>query len=282
MIGCLIHEAVLFILKERRVQDLPAGLQANLTPGAQISQVAPLTWRLSIPAGPAGSYRLAQMDDYGSLQRRAFRWKAGTHITLEARACSDSLPGTWGFGLWNDPFSMGILNRAGADGTKGQLRLPALPNTAWFFYASPPSYLSLRDDLPALGWLAATFQAKFLPALALTPAALAVPLMIFPPIVRLARRWARRAVKQDAFALELDPTVWHTYDLRWEAKAASFRVDGQTALHSQVSPQGQMGLVIWVDNQYMALPPSGRLDYGMLSSPEPAWIEVRGLAIQQE
>jgi hypothetical protein len=44
------------------------------------------------------------------------------------------------------------------------LRLPALPNTAWFFFASPPNYLSLRDDLPAQGALAAVFRSPRLPA----------------------------------------------------------------------------------------------------------------------
>jgi hypothetical protein len=40
-----------------------------------------------------------------------------------------------------------------------------------------------------------------------------------------------------------------------------------------------LGFVLWVDNQYAAFPPDGRIRFGSLENPEPAWIEVRNLSI---
>ena len=266
---------------DRRRGKFPAGLYPNLTPGAQLLEVAPLTWRLCIPAGPAGRYRLAQLDDYSGLPRRHFPWQANFHLSLEARASHPNLPGTWGFGVWNDPFSMGILNRADKGQETTLLRLPALPDSAWFFYASPPSYLSLRDDLPAQGWLASAFQAINVPSVFLLPAILGFPLLLFPPALRTARRALRTFVTQDAVLLEHDPNEWHRYDLNWMREAIIFQVDGVNALETNVVPQSRLGLVIWLDNQYMAISPGGRIGYGMLPNPEPAWIEIRNLEINR-
>jgi hypothetical protein len=105
---------------------------------------------------------------------------------LYRRASQALSLGLWGMELWNDPFGMAILS--GAE----ELRLPALPNAAWFFFASPPNYLSLRDDLPAQGGLAATFSAPNLPPPLLLPAGLALPLLALRPTTRWLRRLARR------------------------------------------------------------------------------------------
>ena len=128
------------------------------TRAAQVHALAPGAWRLEIPAGAAGRYRLAQVDDYHRLRRRDFPWRPPLRLSLRARASAPDLPGTWGFGLWNDPFSLSMGLGGAAQ------RFPALPNAAWFFFASPPNYLSFRDDLPAQGFLAATFQAPAIPA----------------------------------------------------------------------------------------------------------------------
>jgi hypothetical protein len=133
------------------------------TPGSTVEQIQVDSWRLSIPAGPAGRYRLAQLDDYTQLNREDFAWKSPVRLEIQARVSANDLPGTWGFGFWNDPFSTS-LGLGGA-----ARRLPALPNCAWFFYASPENYLSLRDDIPAQGLLAATFASPNIPPLAFIP-----------------------------------------------------------------------------------------------------------------
>src|SRR3970282_1944339 len=60
-------------------------------------------WRFFLDKGKSGIYRLAQMDDYNQLGRRNFPHRPPFRLDLHARASQTSSPGTWGFGLWNDP-----------------------------------------------------------------------------------------------------------------------------------------------------------------------------------
>jgi hypothetical protein len=39
--------------------------------------------------------------------------------------------------------------------------------------------------------------------------------------------------------------------------------------------------VLWIDNQYAALPPKGRLSFGTLPVPQPAWIEIADIKFSQ-
>jgi hypothetical protein len=252
---------------------LTPDLKPNLTEGSLVQVNGAGSWRLEIPAGPRNRYRLAQVDDYEGLQRNSFRWKPPFKCSLQARSSLDNIPGTWGFGLWNNPFGMAILK--GAE----MLRLPALPNTAWFFFASPPNYLSLRDDLPAQGELAAVFRSVRLPAPLLVLGALALPLLLWRPAARRLRRLARRFVQQEAMQLAVSPLEWHTYELSWQAHEVAFWIDSVMVLKTDLAPRGPLGLVIWVDNQYAALPPDGRVGFGTLENSEPAWIEIRDLVV---
>jgi hypothetical protein len=244
------------------------------TEGAGVEEINPGHWRLRIPPGPAGTYRLAQFDDYTVLKRKEFPWKPPVTLRLQGRASALHLPGTWGFGLWNDPFSLGL----GLGG--GVRKLPALPQAAWFFFASPPNYLSFRDDLPAVGGLAATFCSKNVPALLLGLGAPLVPALVLRPAARAFRRLARRVVRQSAVLMEHDPTTWHDYQIAWCSERVSFAVDGQSVLDTAVVPRPPLGLVVWIDNQYAALPPDGKLGWGTLAN-EDSWIEVRNLEIER-
>lgn len=239
-------------------------------------EISPLEdgWRLHLPAGPAGAYRLAQLDDYHGLPRDGLPHQPPWELSLECRASASRMPGTWGFGLWNDPFSLAL----GLGG--GRRRFPALPQTAWFFYASPPNYLSFRDDLPAQGQLASVFQSRSLPTALLALAAPLLPLLIVPPLGRLARRLLRRWIAEDSVRLSPDASLWRHYRLLYEADRVRFYVDQELALATAVSPSAPLGFVLWIDNQYAALNPQGKLGYGTLANPQPAWIEVRGLHVQ--
>jgi hypothetical protein len=256
---------------------LSSTLKAVCSPQAQVTLTGVGGWRLEVPAGAGGKYRLAQLDDYTGRPRRQFPWRPPLTVSLRARASAEALPGTWGFGLWNDPFSLSL----GFGG--GTRRFPTLPNTAWFFHAAPPNYLSLRDDLPAQGFLAATFRAAALPVPILAALSPGVVLFTFPPAARLIRRLGRRFIRQDAaqvggsrpFAL----ADWHAYQIAWIQDSVVFSVDGNTILHTPVSPHGPLALVIWIDNQYAALPPTGRLAFGALPTPQPAWIEIGDLSL---
>lgn len=256
------------------MSDLPGGLKARLTDGAKIEPASPGGWRLEIPPGPGGQYRLAQLDDYEELGRGSFPHAVPLRIKLEGCASAAALPGTWGFGVWNDPFGMGVKFGKGA-------RLPALPNAAWYFFASKENYLSLVDELPANGALAGTFRSRRWPAWLLALGAPGLVLMAFPWGRRLLRKLARLVVAQDAAALSINPTEWHTYQLDWTSTGVDFLVDGECVLHSQRAPLGPLGLVVWIDNQYAAFRPDGRLRNGMLPNESPAWIEVRNLTVER-
>ncbi len=252
----------------------PPLLQANQTRGAAVNAPCPGSWRLEIPAGSARHYRLAQADDYTRLRREDFCWQPPLRLSLRARVSAADLPGTWGFGFWNDPFSLSMGLGGAAQ------RFPALPNAAWFFFASPPNYLSFRDDLPAQGFLAATFQAPAMPNALLALAAPGLGLAAIPGGAQLVRRVLRRLVQQSAALVPGEVTAWHSYTLDWQVDGVTFGVDGQVIQATPGAPRGPLGLVIWIDNQYAALPPSGGLRFGTLANPQPAWLEVNDLNLQ--
>ncbi|MCG2786269.1 MAG: hypothetical protein L6461_14320 [Anaerolineae bacterium] len=241
-------------------------LTPHFTPSASVTPT-PNGWRLSIPAGPRGQYRLAQLDDYAHLPRSAFPRSPPFTLSLHARASATDLPGTWGFGLWNDPFGFAL----GFGNTPG--RLPALPNAAWFFHASPENYLSLRNDTPANGFFAGTFRSPRWPAPLLALALLALPLLALRPASRLLRRLASHIVRQDGSAVGVDVTQWHDYSIHWQTGAVLFFVDGAEILRTPLAPRGPLGLVLWIDNQYAAWRPDGSLGYGTLENPA-AWLEI--------
>jgi len=254
--------------------SIPA-LHISQSRGARVEKLAEAAWRLEIPAGAQSGYRLAQLDEHGSLRRRDFPWQPPLTLHLQARISARELPGTWGFGLWNDPFSA-LISYSGI-----VPRLPALPEAAWFFHASPHNHLSFRDDLPASGFLAATFHSREFPSLILAMAAPLMTLSLVPGLAHWVRRLLRCFIHQDAESLDTDETEWHAYHMEWEADKVRFSLDGVETFQTEVSPRGPLSLVIWVDNQYAALPPRGRFRYGRLPNPQPAWMEIKEFSIQR-
>jgi hypothetical protein len=250
----------------------------SLTPhnvgGGKVSYESREHYRLTIPEGTKDNFRLAQLDDYTSLSRRQFPWRPPLTISLQARSSHPKIPGTHGFGLWNDPFSFSL-------GFGSRNLLPALPNAAWFFFASKPNYLSFRDDLPAYGALAATFRSPRIPTWLASPALIGSPLLLIPPVSRLARKIASRAIHQDAIHLNHDPTEWHSYRLDWQAENVSFYLDEHIVLSTEISPRGPLGFVLWIDNQYASWTPEGRIKYGTLPTPS-GWLEIKNFTIQPD
>jgi hypothetical protein len=222
------------------------------------------SWRLSIPGGSAGQYRVAQLEDYTGLPRWKFPSRPPRTFSLRARVSADFAAGTWGFGFWNDPFG----------GSLKSLRpLPALPNAAWFFFASHHNYLSFREGKPGNGFLAQAFRSPRFDA-RLIPAALSFPFS------RLAtRRWLGRVIGEDGTTLGTDPTEWHAYTLRWGEKRLVFEVDDIIVMETQVSPHPPLGLVIWIDNQYAAFTPDGKTAWGILKTEKPAWLEIENVEL---
>ena len=266
-------------------------LKPQSTPGARVEQISEDSssyYRLSIPSGNNDKYRLAQLSDYALLSRRKFPHRFGqdpslslkTNFSLSARTSSNSIPGTWGFGLWNDPFGMSL-------GFGGRpFRVPALPNAVWFFGASEENYLSFQGTgrgnpaptSPANGFLAKSFRSpKFHPLLVL--AGLALPFSR-----KLTRRLMSQVIDEDRIDLSrgdacIAPTDWHRYRFEWSAKRVLFEVDDVQVFESAVSPNPPLGLVIWIDNQYAAFTPEGKIGFGVLENPEPVWLEIKDLEV---
>ncbi len=253
-------------------------LSIRHTSGATVLATAQ-SYRLGVSAGGKGVYRLAQCDDYSYLGRSHFPHSPPLSFTVCARVSAENLPGTWGFGLWNDPFGLSL----GFGAT--WFRLPSLPNAVWFFYASPENYLALQEKtgsgegegvssiIPANGFFAGVFRSPRWPFLLLAPALVGVPFCYIRPFARLARRLAARVVSQDGATVSVNATEWHTYSFYWMETLCEFSVDGACVFRTSLSPLPPLGLVIWIDNQYMAFTPQGRLRYGTLANPA-MWLEV--------
>lgn len=230
-------------------------------------------WRLRIPSGDSSAYRFAQIDDYFGLARKNFPHHSLTlqhgsvqALSLHARTSAVSLPGTWGFGLWNDPFGMSL----GFGGNK--FRLPTLPNAAWFFGASKENYLSFSDK-PANGFIAQAFRSpKFHPML--IPAGLC-----FPFSRKQTRKFLGKVINEDAKTISVDSTQWHKYQLEWSQKRVVWRIDDVEVFESSVSPNPPLGLVIWIDNQFASFTPDGKLSFGVLENEE-AWLEIADFIIR--
>ena len=240
-------------------------MKARTTPDANIEKTEK-GYLLKIPAGDSSSYRFAQIDDYFGLPRRKFPHHSLT-LSLRAKTSSLNLPGTWGFGLWNDPFGMSLGFGA------NRFRLPTLPNAAWFFGASKENYLSFGDK-PAQGFLAQTFRSPAFHPL-LIPAGL-----VFPISRKTTRKLLGKVIAEDATTLSMDVTQWHNYKLEWDENRIIWYVDEVQVFESPISPKPPLGLVIWIDNQYAAFTPQGKMSYGVLEGKE-EWLEIEDLIMTQ-
>ncbi len=88
-------------------------------------------------------------------------------------------------------------------------------------------------------------------------------------------------IAEDGVRLDVDTTEWHRYRLEWREKRVSFEVDEVQVFESDVSPNPPLGLVIWIDNQYAAFTPEGKIGFGVLENPEPAWLEVKDIDLKK-
>jgi hypothetical protein len=240
-------------------------LKLHVTKGGNVTEI-PGGYRLSIPGIQKLTYLLAQLDDYTTYSRGKFPHRYAS-IGLEARVSAAALPGTWGFGVWNDPFGLNL------GFTGSSLRLPALPNTAWYFNASFHNYLSFQDNKPAQGFLAQCFQSPTFDWRLIW-----IPWLLFFHR-KLARRMLSKIIQEDSTLVSLDVTQWQKYELEWGVEGTKFSVNNKMVLASSISPKPPLGVVIWMDNQYAAFTPRGKIRYGVLDHPDPAWLEIRSLEI---
>ena len=254
------------IPKGDNVKTINTDLQTRCSPNASVNEI-PRGFRLTIPNGDDSHYRIAQLDDYAKLARKNLPHRPSLSLSLRARTSAESIPGTWGFGLWNDPFGLSI----GFGGNP--FRLPALPNAVWFFHASEESYLSFGDK-PGNGFLAQVFRSPTFPL-----GHLARVGTTFPFSRAKARVLMSEIVEEDGGRLGIDVTEWHAYNFEWSPTRSAFWVDDFLVLETCVSARPPLGLVIWIDNQCAAWYPDGKIGFGVLKNTEPAWLEIEDLSM---
>ncbi|MEM8860627.1 MAG: hypothetical protein AAGD96_20085 [Chloroflexota bacterium] len=235
--------------------------------------------RLNIPPTQSG-YTNAQIDDYGGRRRQEYIWRPDQHISLsvslslEARFShpANALEGTAGFGFWNAPFG---------DPT---MPWPTLPKATWFFLSAPPGDLPLNPDGPGQGFFASTLDATTFKAISLAP--LAPPVVLLNQLSGFKKRvWPRVQQALGMSYQQLDHiniTEWHDYELNWRPDGCIFSVDGNIVLKTDQSPKGPLGFVCWIDNQYMAVTPTGRMSAGSRPIVKSQWLEIRNVSIQKQ
>ncbi len=231
--------------------------------------------RLVLPRTSDKTYALAQLDNYMHLPRIKFPHRPNIRIQLDARIIGHDIKGTFGFGLWNDPFSFGI-------GPAGISKfLPVMPNAAWFFYASNPNYLSLRDEQPVTCFHAKTFRSPLVPSFLSILGAPLVPFLFVRPTARCIHRLLRSVIKEDMAEINIALREWHRYSLFWQDELVVFEIDGTTFFETTLAPRGKLGLVIWIDNQFFRFDPGGHLSMGYLETHAEQILEINHIQINQ-
>jgi hypothetical protein len=102
--------------------------------------------------------------------------------------------------------------------------------------------------------------------------------LTFPFSRKTARQLLGRVIEEDGVRLDVDVTQWHGYRLEWDQRRVLFEVDNVKVWETVVSPRGPLGLVIWIDNQYAAFTPEGKITFGVLEGKE-EWIELEDINI---
>jgi hypothetical protein len=182
---------------------------------------------------------------------------------------ADELVGTAGFGFWNAPFG---------DPTA---RLPTLPQATWFFFASRPSDLPFPEAGAGRGWFVGTLDAVTPWTAILAP--LALPILAMNNIRPVRQRtWPaiRRRLSISHAPIGFSMVEWHYYQLDWRAGGCRFSVDDVLVLETSFSPGGPLGFVCWLDNQYLAATPRGRLRWGTLPVRQRQWLEITDLRLE--
>ncbi len=259
---------------------------------ANVTRLSDNGWRMDIPAGDASAYRFAQLDDYSRLLRPRFPSQPPLTLSLRARTSGNSVAGTWGFGLWNDPFGLSL----GFGGNP--FRLPALPNAVWFFHASEENWLSFRDarggrtrrsaptsTSPGNGFLAQAFRSPKIPSpLLASLGLLSLPIALPTLATRKSRKWLRWLagcfIRDTSVRVSVDQTQWHAYRLEWSLTRSAFWVDEALVFESPIGPRPPLGVVIWIDNQFAKFTPEGEIGFGVLEGGA-EWLEVEDVVLRK-
>ncbi|MFN2303849.1 MAG: hypothetical protein ACK2TV_08970, partial [Anaerolineales bacterium] len=139
---------------------------------------------------------------------------------------------------------------------------------------------SLRDDLPGCGFHMKTFRSPVLPSILSLLAVPAMPLLFWPGVVRMLRRFAQNVVQEASFAPDIDVEEWHSYHMVWMSEKVTFTIDRIRIFTTSISPLGCLGLVIWIDNQFFYINPDGRFGFGSLPTQEDQTLLICNLKLE--
>jgi hypothetical protein len=253
---------------------LPNNLQAFLIGGGRIENHVGTVYRLGIPADSKG-YTDAQLDNYQGLPRDDFPIRPPFHLKVQARVSRSSPKGTFGFGLWNDPFAFSV-GLAGAE-----RRWPCAPNALWFFYGSPPNKLKFNPESTGQGFTASCVVSPPIPTIALVPgASIAFVTTRIPFFRRAIIAQIQSSIHAEEAILDVDFTNWHTYEINWDVGDATFSVDQRIVHRCSSPPTCPLGLVIWIDNQFAILSRSEGIRFGIIPLKQPQWMEIAYLRMK--
>lgn len=206
-------------------------------------------WTLTLPSNDNATYTNAMLTSYNS--RTDFDIDAPTCLELTAHM-EGLIQGTAGFGFWNHPYGAGIH----------------LPRAVWFFFSSSHSNMPLAIDVPGSGFKAAVFDAQrglFYALLPFAPAG--VMLMRIPKIYKMLWPIGQRAIGVDECALDTSLLAApRRYKIDWGKERVEFMIDGAVVFTTRRVPQGKLGFVAWIDNQYAVVTPQGKFKFGVVGT----------------
>jgi hypothetical protein len=228
-----------------------------------------------LPENITKSYSNSQLDDYRTLSRGDFKWSPPLKMSLDAifeiteNKDGSKLTGTSGFGFWNDPFMM------------TGLRWPTLPKALWFFYSSSESELYLNEASKGNYWRAMSLDAHHFKFFSILPLlSLSFPLFNITKF----REWmwpkVRKLFKGEEKIIKTNQFDWHKYEIQWEKDYVTFSIDNKQLYRTEYSPKGPLGLVIWMDNQYLKIKPTGKIAFGSIQQQNSQKMLIKNLKIE--
>lgn len=114
------------------------------------------------------------------------------------------------------------------------------------------------------GWKAMSLVTRRVPGLLLAPSALAaLALSRVPGVRRPVVSLALGQVSAAEAILDAELEDWRTYEISWGIEQVAFRVDGRDVFQADLAPNGPLGFVTWIDNQYAIVSPQEGIRFGV-------------------
>lgn len=222
--------------------------------------------RLRFTLVPTDKGSNVQVDDYQHLARKAFLHRDRFDLQFKVRWYweeGDSPKGTSGVGFWNDPFMM------------TGWRMPSLPQAIWLLCHDKRSRLNGSIEASGAGCHGMSLDGWSLPFVCCLPFwLLSLPLWLIPLCRRHFWSLMKRQLCFSDRRLDLDLRSWNHVRVCLKEKRVRFVVNGEEVLNSPYRSSKGLGLVIWMDNQFLIWNDRGWLSMGSHKIVNEQWMEV--------